>query len=476
MTDALEKAAYLELLRQFSHADRERAFAFSAGVVGAVPMRDRELLDLLQGKAPGALAAGLAIESLKVLVAALIPARNLALLARTLLRTALNPRPRTLYSTTVVSVGSAAGPADPYFGAFLANAGEAYNYLKIVGGRVLRADAFSFVESSLSAAGLLRLSVLALVQPLVALSSLAASAARIDGAISRRLYVLLGLKEIHGGTVFQNRLTMEALQAHVGNDAVRVVIFPMEGRSWEKRLIAAVNARRARASGYLHCALTPRHAGLLHPGFFAAHEIPAIIRTAGTIAAKAIAGNFPGVEVRPGCFIRGDLSGAGRRDAGLLLFALTGNIEESTRILQSIAAFAARKAHRVVVRLNPNASTYGYLCDVARKLGLKTWEDAGRVVPGLCFFRSSSVAIGYLRMKVVPVYLDLEDVISNNSFELDPVHRFESVRVDAGFGDAVAALVARYGEAGIGDGPAIADLFLDQRYDPKTLAGLHELS
>ena len=97
-------------------------------------------------------------------------------------------------------------------------------------------------------------------------------------------------------------------------------------------------------------------------------------------------------------------------------------------------------------------------------------------MPGLCFFRSSSVAIGYLRMKVVPVYLDLEDVISNNSFELDPVHRFESVRVDAGFGDAVAALVARYGEAGIGDGPAIADLFLDQRYDPKTLAGLHELS
>jgi hypothetical protein len=476
VTQSSRKAALLALLRQFSRADRRREFSFSSGVVGAVPMNDARALDYAEGGAPFALLALLALESAQFILAALLPVRNCALVARAILRRALNRPPGPLHAKSVISLGGGGGGADPYFGAFLASAHEPYNYLKIVGGFSLRERGWSFAETSLSYRTLLGLALQGLLHPLLALGRLAAGAGQIEGWNAKLLFLMLGFKETRGGIAFQNRLIAAALAAHVANDAVRTVIFPMEGRSWEKRLLARVNARGARSTGYLHCALTPRHAGLLNPGFFEADELPTVLRTPGAMAVQAIAPNLTSVQVRSSYFIRGDRPEAGASPGGeALLFALTGNVEESKKILRAIAGLKLGGDARPVVRLNPNAASYGRLLRYTRRLGLDTWHEA-HAAPRLCFFRSSSVAIGYLRMNVVPVYLDLEDAISNNSFDVDGTRRFERVTVGNGFALEVAALADKYRSAFLSDGPELADYYLDQSYRSKTLAGLNELS
>ena len=474
MTGAARHAALVALLRQFARADRGRVFAFSSGVVGALPMADAQALDYAQGRSPLALAAMLSLEILKFILAALLPLRNAALMARALLRKALNGAPGPLQARSVISVGPQSAATDPYFGAFLATEREPYNYLKVVGGFALRERGWRFIETSLPYPALLRLALEGLVHPLLVLAPLATGAARIEGGCAKLLFLLLGCRETHRGIAFQNRLTAAALAAHVEGGALRGVYFPMEGRNWEKRLLASVHARGARATGYLHCALTPRHAGLLHAGFFDAEELPAVLRTPGPMAAKAIAPNFPSVQVLSGYFIRGDRSAGGSPRGDTLLFALTGNVEESRRILQAIAGLPAGPA-RPLVRLNPHAASHGRLTRMARDLGLELWS-AGIAAPRLCFFRSSSVAIGYLRSGAVPVYLDLGEAVSNNSFDVDGAQRFERLSLGEGFAAAVAALAQKYAAAGLPDGPALADYYLDQSYDGKALAGLNELS
>ena len=357
---------------------------------------------------------------------------------------------------------------------FLVAEREPYNYLKVVGGYDLRERGWRFIETSLSYPALLRLALEGLLHPLLVLAPLASGAARIEGWGAKLLFVLLGCRETHRGIAFQSRLTAAALAAHVASEEVRSVYFPMEGRNWEKRLLASANAHGARATGYLHCALTPRHAGLLHAGFFAPAELPAVLRTPGPMAAKAIAPNLPSVHVRSGYFIRGDRPAAGGASGDALLFALTGNIEESRCILQALAGLPPGPL-RPLVRLNPHAASHGRLAREARDLGLELWS-AGAAAPRLCFFRSSSVAIGYLRSGSVPVYLDLGEAISNNSFDVDGAQRFERVFLGAGFAAAVAALTLKYAAAGLPDGPALADYYLDQSYQGKALAGLNELS
>lgn len=467
--------AFLGLLRQFCAADRRRRFSFGSGVAGAVPLRDTELVALARGADDAALRARLAAEAARFLVASLLPLRACGLVLRALLRRLRGGKSASQAARTVVSLGSGTGVADAYFGPFLATETGSCDILRIVGGAATRSPGDPFVESALSAGALARLAVLAVLQPLTVFYEVFEGGRRIADRRVRRLYALLVLLEARSGVLLQNRVIAEALACHLAGGSVRTVLYPMEGRTWEKRLVAQAHAAGARACGYLHCALTPRHAGLLHGGFFERDEIPDVMSAPGAFAAERLAARFPGAEVRARYFVRGERQFPSRRDPGLLLFALTGNVEESGRILRAAATLGRRGGHRIVVRLNPTTSTYARLCAGAREVGLAVYEDGEPAVPGYCFFRSSSVAIDYLRLGVVPVYLDLGDAIGNNSFELDPGHPFERLGVDDGFAEAAAALVARLGTRGIEGGRALADRHLNRDFEPAKLAGLAEL-
>jgi hypothetical protein len=467
-----QAAIYVALLRQFARADSARAFSFSSGVVGAVPMGDAALVELLQASSQ-ARAASLLREAVRFIFAAVVPARTVALWSRAALRR-LRCGASSVHPVTVVSVGAGPAAADPYFGAFLATTATPFNYLKIVGGRGTKASGFTYVEAALPAAALLWLAAVALLHPFLVLWRLANGLRAIERGPARCLYFLLGMRETTSGAALQNLINAEALRAHMASGVPRTVYYPMEGRTWEKRLVASARASKVRACGYLHCALTPRHVSLLHGGFFRSEEMPHVARAPGILAAQALAATLVETEVRPTYFIRAEPIRHLGRAPETLLFALTGHVEESGRILHALAELESRRMHRLVVRLNPNTASYEALRALAGRLGLTLYGHAQPALPGFCFFRSSSVAIAYLRADVVPVYLDLGEAVSNNSFELDPSSEFESVRVDAGFADAVCALAAR--SPVVVGGAELANRYLDQRYDPQKLRGLDELS
>jgi hypothetical protein len=92
-------------------------------------------------------------------------------------------------------------------------------------------------------------------------------------------------------------------------------------------------------------------------------------------------------------------------------------------------------------------------------------------LPKICFFRSSSVALDYLKTDVIPVYLSLNEIISNNIFELDNKYQFESIQVDERFNVNLETAMQKLSSRKI-NGAEIANYYLDQRYDADQLSAL----
>jgi hypothetical protein len=182
---------------------------------------------------------------------------------------------------------------------------------------------------------------------------------------------------------------------------------------------------------------------------------------------------FPDVSIIKGFFLRGSkvAVNAPAKHADLLLFALTGDINESEHIMSHVAGLRLQQNSKLVIRLNPNTSTYVHLANYARKLNLNLYMPSDATLPGLCFFRSSSVAIDYLKADVIPVYLGLNEIISNNIFELDNKYQFENLQVDERFNVNMGAVIDKTYNQKI-NGAEAANYYLDQRYDADQLLRL----
>ncbi|PQA76629.1 hypothetical protein C5F53_14100 [Rhodoferax sp. TS-BS-61-7] len=79
------------------------------------------------------------------------------------------------------------------------------------------------------------------------------------------------------------------------------------------------------------------------------------------------------------------------------------------------------------------------------------------------------MAIEYLRQNVKPVYLAIDEPISNNVFELDNKFGITSVKVDGTFAQAMTQLVA---EDHYVRGSEIAAYYLDADFTPSDLLNL----
>jgi hypothetical protein len=373
----------------------------------------------------------------------------------------------------VVSLGDQSADKDAYFGILLKQIDGQYNYLKIVGGAVLRDKGYQFVETSLGALELFRLVVMAIFSPLVYWIYLLFACSKLHGGKQRVLFVILGMKEINTGTVFGNEIISASLTKHLTNTQVKKILFPMEGRNWEKRLIRSSNSRHLHTTGYVHCALTPKHLSLTQPGFFAQEELPSRIIAPGEMAFNLLCKKFPEVAVNKGFFLRGNkaVESAPIKHADVLLFALTGDINESEHIMSHVAELNLQQDSKLVIRLNPNTSTYAHLADYARRLHLNLYMPGNETLPKICFFRSSSVALDYLKTDVIPVYLRLNEIISNNIFELDNKYRFESVQIDGRFNANMETVINKVCSQKI-KGAEVASYYLDQRYEIGQLSTL----
>lgn len=461
-----------ELIYQFSEADSHRLFNFTSGHLGAIPISDRRIVGLLEIKQYiNVSILGLLLDIAKHVILLLLPVKNIGLLTRTALRKVSNPEPPYLSSLTVLSLGNQSADKDAYFGVLLKNIGT-YNYIKIVGGFGFKNAGYVFIESCLSYIKLTKLTILAAISPIACFGYLLVSSKHLS-LEKRLIYIFCGLKEINGGVAFGNKVIIESLASHIETSEVKKLLFPMEGRNWEKNITAELNVKKIDSIGYLHCALTPRHLSLINPLFYKKEEQPCTIVVPGEMAFNIIHKCFPATTVRQGFFLRGDSEtlNSGSTDRGMLLFALTGNIDESEQVMRYVASSNLQEKYKVVVRLNPNTSSYNHLCKFAKALGINTFSAEIDEVPKLCFFRSSSVALDYLKSDVVPVYLSIGEIVSNNIFELDNKYQFESIRVGNQLNEDVESLLSRLKPYQI-NGREAANYYLDQRVDLNQLAGL----
>ncbi len=456
------------LVYAFCQADRSRTFNFTSGHLGNLPMTDEELREFL---AYGRLPQKLSVQCLRFVIGWLLPFKSFVITGRALLRRHFSRPLGSSHALCVLSLGDNAVAQDPYFGKLLQQTTRPFDYLKVVGGGLVRSDKYHFVETVLSRVHLCLAILFAPAVQLFFLLRLLQSLERLPDAKVRKLFALLALGEINTGGALNQALIVCAMRRQMRQG--RTLLYPLEGRNWEKGVAASAHRAGARSIGYLHCALTPRHLSLLNPGFLEKHEWPNTLITPGEMATQRLAKTHRGLNVRQGYFLRGGKPPSDDPQRGpYLLFALTGNIRESEEILRNIAVFAKSSRQSIVIRLNPNTSTFPYLRQFTLELGLSLYEPKEVALPQLCFFRSSSVAIDYLRNDVVPIYLDTSEFISTNIFELDDKFPIESVRIDSAFGDNVACLMQKHPLGQAFDGRSVANYYLDQEFSERELSAL----
>jgi hypothetical protein len=378
----------------------------------------------------------------QALLEAIVPLQHAKLLARTVLR-----KLRSRYSVheirplTVCSVGSNSPARDAYLGKLLEEIEEPFDYITITGGSLTKSNHSHLVETLLSPWQITCFCLSLPIQVPLQLYWLLAGILRIKGTYERRIFLLFGLQEIISGGVFTQQTIAQAMSRHFRQLKTSALLFPMEGRNWEKCIVKSAKSASIHSSGYLHCALTPRHLSLLDSGFISPTERPDRMIAPSEMAFGLLTRSY-GHIVRKGYFLRSSCTNEGGANEPRisLLFALIGDVEESELIIRRVANLKNILQQQVVIRLNPNTASFIYLEQLTRSLGLSLHTPQAPGLPQICFFRSSSVAIEYLKKGVRSIYLALDEPVSNNIFELDNKFGVESVHIDDVFNDNILSL------------------------------------
>jgi hypothetical protein len=462
------------LLLQFSSADPRRLFNFSSGHVGALPIQGHKLTCLLRPESGmhQAFARKMLSKALgQTLLEAIAPLQHAKLLARTVLR-----KLRGRYSVheiralTVYSVGSNSPEQDAYIGKLLEQIEEPFDYITIAGGSLTKSQHSHLVETLLSPWQITCLCLSLPLQVPLQLYWLLVGVLRIKGTYERRIFLLFGLQEIVSGGVLSQQIAVQAMGRHFGEAKTHSLLFPMEGRNWEKCIVKSAKNAGIRSTGYLHCALTPRHLALLDNGFISPAERPNRMIAPSEMAHGLLTKAY-GDIVRKGYFLRSPRKSEGgiNRPQPSLLFALIGDAGESELIIRQVASLKNILQQQLVIRLNPNTASFLYLKQLTCSLGLLLYTPQAPALPQICFFRSSSVAIEYLKQDVRSIYLALDEPISNNIFELDNKFGIESVHVDDAFGDNICCLLRKPSPI---KGDDIATYYLDENFTAQDLPKL----
>ncbi|MFZ3087182.1 MAG: hypothetical protein WA123_03860 [Methylotenera sp.] len=465
-----------DLIQSFSDVDTKNHFSFTSGHLGTLPVSDDVLMKFIINKGFFESLKKITLvlrELIKLIIFFFLPVKNIAILLRTILRYFCNPKPIASHSLTVISLGIQSSSKDAYFGPLLTQLDNKFDYLKIVGGYSFRSKNYFYVESALSFFEVVKFSIYILFSPLLSLGYLLSKVIKLDRLDYKEIFFLLGLKEINSGIITQNNLIAISIKAWLNKNKTNKILYPMEGRSWEKNIVKCMNESSVQSVGYIHCVLTPRHLSLVMPGFYRQKEIPSIIVAPSQMIARLVRVTFPNAIVKKGYFLRGDennKTNPKKKNPNCLLFALTGNIAESTRIIDCIIALGIQKKYQIILRLNPNTSSYKYLIGYAEKFGINLYSNSMEYLPSICFFRSSSVALDYLKLNVTPVYLSLGEIISSNVFDLDKKYGFEILEMNELFGVNLNNLVKLNNEVALGE--QMSQYYLEKINSNSTLSDL----
>jgi len=460
------------LLLDFCDADVKRYFNFSSGHLGVIPMSDANIRTFLEC---GRLPSNPLLIIFYFVVETIFPVRWISILTRAILRCKHSPRFLCESKFTVLSLGKTAPHEDPYFGPLLENLDpKDYNYLKVVGGYATTVKKGHFIEMWLNCAELI---IAILLTPFLRLALLGYSLKamnKLDNRKKKKLFVLLAIKEINSGNTLNQSIIVRAVHRHICQSKIQTLLYPLEGRNWEKRIVCLANKLGIRTIGYLHCALTPRHLSLLDNKYTSSNEWPTTVIAPGQFPFQLLSITHPTIQIRKGYFLRGRVKTTDSpmtMKSEYLLFVLTGDINESKIIMQCLANFSLKSAISVMVRLNPNNSNYNILTSLAKQYALQIQEPLDLSLPSICFYRSSSVALSYLRKNVPIVYIVIPEIISSNIFELSNLH-FDKIEIGPAFDIGVINIVNKYSMAPIIDGDKIANAYLDEEFSSEQLISL----
>ncbi|WP_146097368.1 hypothetical protein [Rhodoferax sp. TS-BS-61-7] len=401
----------------------------------------------------------------------ILPLRHTWLIARITLRkfrACFDEEPS--HDLSVVSIGANLPNKDAYLGKLLEEIRAPFNYITMAAGSTTHSPENILIESLLPAR---TIAFLWLSLPLRApwlLFQLLCCTRKLKNIHEKIVFICFGSMEITAGRVLGQQIAVAAISHHLNQGKTRTLLFPMEARNWEKCIVAAAKSAQVHTIGYVHCALTPRHFGLRDNCFLSEIETPDRIIAPSEMAYNIIRTQY-GDRTAKGYFLRG-LNSPPRLTSSkknYLLFALIGDMSESEKIIEAVASLRNLLKQHLVIRINPNTASFPHLKSSVTFHGLSLYDPIAMGLPEVCFFRSSSVAIEYLRQNVKPVYLAIDEPISNNVFELDNKFGITSVKVDGTFAQAMTQLVA---EDHYVRGSEIAAYYLDADFTPSDLLNL----
>jgi len=424
-----QKEKLVNVVSIFSNADKSRTFNFSSGNLGSIPIRNQGWRIFLSDQN---LAEYSYIDYLWMSIKLLIPYKNVIILSRSLLRKILNTSYSNKNKITMLSLGGGEAGTDPYFGSLPALV--LVNYLKIVPGFKIKSKSYNFVESQISIFTLIKLFILSPFVGSYFLAKLYSSAISIENKRIRKLFIILALNEIGNGAAINQYILVKGLIRHLRLNNGGVILYPMEGRNWEKLLNENRIYLGAKCIGYLHCAITPKHCSLLFPGLTRPVEWPDISIAPGEMPYVLLKKIHPDVSIRKGYFLRGNPAPANASGGEIkAVVALTGDLSESLEVLQRFAEIPQKLFRSIGVRLNINAPSYRRLSSLVVELGFSLCDSRDLIRPEICFFRSSSVAVDYLRRGTAPVYIINNDIIDSNMFSLDRYLVIKSINLNCNF-------------------------------------------
>jgi len=306
-----------------------------------------------------------------------------------------------------------------------------FDYFKIVGGKKIRTKEFIFFEQTFKIVDFLKLFTSIFLVQYAAIYSLLLIIFSKNTLGTKLFFLKYSLQEILSGALYNNYLLDifgKKINAY-GN--YEKFIFPMEGRNWEKKIISNQHNSKCKYIGYIHCAITPFHLSLTSKNFYNLNEIPSVIITPGTMVYNFISKIFNNSFIINGPFIRGsDLPDNLLVDKKLILIVLTSYIPEAKAIIESIVSSGLHRRYKIEIKVHPDPLTSKIIIKLVNQNKLSLFTGFSNLKPIVCLFRSSSIAIEYLRIGINPIYINLQLGFSNNIFDLDNAYNFTSLDID----------------------------------------------
>jgi hypothetical protein len=255
----------------------------------------------------------------------------------------------------------------------------------------------------------------------------------------------LRAREHASGEVLMQGLFTRLFENMIEVLAPKTLVYPLENRSWEKRLVRAARGRGVRCVGYQHSSITPRHLAFTDPaGSTGTADLPDVILTCGEVTADLIRLHMPRAEplVKVGAALRTRRIGLAPPAASTLLAPISSSRAEAWEILRVLSTFVEHCDMPVLIRAHPTipmADLYAQFSWPARvRLSAGGALAADIANASVIAYSSSTVALEGMLYGRLPVFVEIGDVPSG-----DPIHGEHDFVFRASCGRELADVVER---------------------------------